>query len=76
MPDEVITDLVQHGGGARAAAVFLSARVLQFDSRQTGTSTFQTALRELCSNASSLKKKSSKRAENFPGDGPPDQRHR
>jgi hypothetical protein len=35
MPDEVIADL-QHSGGARAAAVFLSAHVLQFDSRQTG----------------------------------------
>ena len=31
MPDEVITDHVQHSGGARAAAVFLSAHVLQSD---------------------------------------------
>ena len=29
MPDEVTAVLVQHSGGARAAAVFLSARVLQ-----------------------------------------------
>jgi len=36
MPDEVITDRVQHSGGACAAAAFLSARVLQLDSRQTG----------------------------------------
>jgi hypothetical protein len=31
MPDEVITAPVQNSGGARAAAVFLSARVLQID---------------------------------------------
>ena len=29
MPDEVITAPVQHSGGARAAAVFLSAHALQ-----------------------------------------------
>jgi hypothetical protein len=31
MPDEVITAPVQNSGGARAAAVFLSAHVLQLD---------------------------------------------
>jgi hypothetical protein len=31
MPDEVITAPVQNSGGARAAAVFLSAHVLQID---------------------------------------------
>jgi hypothetical protein len=31
MPDEVITAPVRNSGGARAAAVFLSAHVLQID---------------------------------------------
>jgi hypothetical protein len=34
MPDEVITVPVQNSGGARAAAVFLSAHVLQSDDFQ------------------------------------------
>jgi hypothetical protein len=50
MPDEVITAPVQHSGGARAAAVFLSAHVLQLnnfgddvsDDFKNGASSFAT----------------------------------
>ncbi len=46
MPDEVITAPVQNSGGARAAAVFLSAHVLQShdlsDDLKNGASSFET----------------------------------
>jgi hypothetical protein len=38
----VITVPVQHSGGARAAAVFLSAHVLQSDDFRKGASSFET----------------------------------